>query len=240
VSINASGAAGFPGGSGFGAGDPGGVGGQVTTKIPIAPHATFAPNDVLSVIVGAAGGGGLPGPGDGDGPGGGPTYIRDTTSDTYMLIAGGGRGTPCGAGSAGAAGGLGAGGGGGGGAGGSYVTSGASATFQPGQSQNGFVRISFNTVDVAPQITSASGAAVPAATGQVSFQVTSTGSPAPEYSLLGSPPSWLSIDALTGLLSGTIPPGTNGSFTFTIEAANGVAPSPAQPFTLSSPSRHCS
>ncbi len=65
------------------------------------------------------------------------------------------------------------------------------------------------------------------------FNVTSTGSPTITYSLSGAP-AWVSIDANTGVLSGTPDPGTavTGSFTFDIIADNFLPGNATQSFTL--------
>jgi Putative Ig domain len=63
-----------------------------------------------------------------------------------------------------------------------------------------------------------------------SFRVKTSGSPAPTYSLVGAP-SWLHLNATTGVLSGTPPKNFSGvaqTFSFTINASNGIS----QYFTL--------
>jgi hypothetical protein len=62
------------------------------------------------------------------------------------------------------------------------------------------------------------------------FHVTATGSPAPTFSLSGSVPAGVSINATTGVLSGTVGAGT---YHFTIKASN-AAGSFSQAFTLHS------
>ncbi len=62
-----------------------------------------------------------------------------------------------------------------------------------------------------------------------SFAVTVESNPAATFSVSDSP-SWLSINATTGLLSGTPPAGAEGTYTLTLTANNGVAAT--QTFTL--------
>ena len=65
-----------------------------------------------------------------------------------------------------------------------------------------------------------------------SFTVVATGSPTPTFSISGQP-SWLSLNATTGALTGTPPASAAGtSFTFVITAANGVGTNATQNFTL--------
>lgn len=63
------------------------------------------------------------------------------------------------------------------------------------------------------------------------FTLTATGNPAPGFSATGLP-SWASLNATNGVLSGT-PPNTNGApLTLTLTATNGVLPNATQTFTL--------
>jgi hypothetical protein len=89
------------------------------------------------------------------------------------------------------------------------------------------------TVNTPPKITSANTATF--AAGQPgAFTLTATGNPQPSFALTGGTlPSWASLDAATGVVSGT-PTATIGSpFTFTLSATNGIAPDATQSFTLS-------
>lgn len=61
------------------------------------------------------------------------------------------------------------------------------------------------------------------------FTVTATGSPVPTFTATNLP-SWLSISTATGVLSGTPPAGSEGTYTFTVSANNGAAAT--QTFTL--------
>lgn len=63
------------------------------------------------------------------------------------------------------------------------------------------------------------------------FTFTATGNPAPTFSATGLPP-WASLNAMTGVLSGTPPTATGGPFTLTITATNGNSPNATQAFTL--------
>jgi T5SS/PEP-CTERM-associated repeat protein/autotransporter-associated beta strand protein len=83
---------------------------------------------------------------------------------------------------------------------------------------------------VAPVITSAHNASFPL--GQAdSFTFTATGNSAPTFSATGLP-SWASLNATTGLLSGTPPNATGSPFTIALTASNGATPNATQTFTL--------
>ena len=64
------------------------------------------------------------------------------------------------------------------------------------------------------------------------YAFTASGVPTPTYSLAPGAPSWLSVDATTGALSGTPPTGTT-SFTYSVTATNDVGNATAGPFTAS-------
>ena len=84
------------------------------------------------------------------------------------------------------------------------------------------------TVDEAPSITSANSTTF--AEGMTgSFTVTATGYPAPTFSETGTLPSGITLSS-AGVLSGTTT--QSGTFHFTIDAGNGVAPDATQSFTL--------
>lgn len=83
----------------------------------------------------------------------------------------------------------------------------------------------------APAFTSALPAPV-RASASYSHTFTATGDPAPSFAITsGTLPSWLALNATTGVLSGTPPgPGTFGPFT--IAASNGVSPAATQSFSI--------
>ncbi len=90
------------------------------------------------------------------------------------------------------------------------------------------------TVTQAPQITSLNSASfVESQSG--SFTVQATGSPAPSFTLTsGTLPSGLSLNALTGQISGTPNAGTSTSSPYSVQitASNGVNPGAVQTLTL--------
>ncbi|MDP3072015.1 MAG: putative Ig domain-containing protein [Opitutaceae bacterium] len=82
----------------------------------------------------------------------------------------------------------------------------------------------------APAITSANNATF-TLNSAGTFTVTATGSPAPTFSItVGSLPSGVSLNATTGVISGTATAG--GSFPITLQASNGVGSAATQAFTL--------
>ena len=90
------------------------------------------------------------------------------------------------------------------------------------------------TVDQAPAITSAASKTfIEGSAG--TFTVTSTGFPTPALSEVGTLPSGVSFvdngDG-TATLSGTPAVGSNGIYSFSIKANNGVSPNASQSFTL--------
>ena len=82
---------------------------------------------------------------------------------------------------------------------------------------------------VPPTITSASSATFTINTAGT-FTVTATGSPVPTFSEMGALPAGVTLNASTGVLSGT--PTSGGSYPITITATNGIAPNATQNFTL--------
>jgi hypothetical protein len=89
------------------------------------------------------------------------------------------------------------------------------------------------TVVVAPAITSAASTLFALNTAN-SFTILSTGSPAPTFSVTsGTFPPWASLNATTGVISGTPTNNTGSPFSFTLQASNAVAPAATQSFTLS-------
>jgi len=85
-------------------------------------------------------------------------------------------------------------------------------------------------VDEAPVITSADNTSVAVGTA-LSFQVTSTGFPAPNYSITGTLPAGVTFHTGTGILSGTPKAGTAGTYPVTITATNSTG-AVSQSFTL--------
>jgi uncharacterized repeat protein (TIGR01451 family) len=63
------------------------------------------------------------------------------------------------------------------------------------------------------------------------YTFTASGTPAPTYALASGAPSWLSIDAATGEVTGTPPSGTT-SFVFAVTATDSAGTSTAGPFTV--------
>jgi uncharacterized protein YegP (UPF0339 family) len=85
-------------------------------------------------------------------------------------------------------------------------------------------------VDEAPAITSVNNTTATIGSA-LSFQVTSTGYPAPSYSYTGTLPSGVTFHTGTGILSGTPRSGTAGTYTITITASNSTG-TVSQTFTL--------
>lgn len=67
-----------------------------------------------------------------------------------------------------------------------------------------------------------------------SFTVVATGTPTATYSATGLP-AWASLNATTGVISGTPPALTGSPFSITLTASNGVAPAAMQAFILQVP-----
>lgn len=108
--------------------------------------------------------------------------------------------------------------------------------------QTGAVTLDTNTITVptgcaagsapvtTPTITSGAPTGATAGT-PYHFQVTSTGSPTPTYSVTsGTLPAGLTLGSTTGLLSGT--PTASGTSTFTITASNGTATSASKTYSV--------
>ncbi len=84
---------------------------------------------------------------------------------------------------------------------------------------------------IAPQITSLNSTTLTVGTAGT-FNVTATGSPTPTLSESGALPSGVTFNSSTGVLSGTPAAGSNGSYSLSFTASNGVSPSATQSFTL--------
>ncbi len=95
--------------------------------------------------------------------------------------------------------------------------------------------VTVTTVSVAPVITSTPVITVEEAS-PYSYTVSATGTPAPTFSATGAAgaalPSWLSINATTGVLSGTPGNADVGSHSVVVKAANGISPDAEQTFTI--------
>ncbi len=65
-----------------------------------------------------------------------------------------------------------------------------------------------------------------------SFTLTATGSPTPTLSESGTLPSGVSFNTSTGVLGGTPASGTNGTYSITFTASNGIGSNATQSFTL--------
>ena len=90
------------------------------------------------------------------------------------------------------------------------------------------------TVDVsglAPAFTADSPPTTVTAGSAYSYDFTASGTPAPTFSLGAGAPSWLSIAATTGQLTG-IPPAGTTSFTYSVTASNSAGSVTAGPFTV--------
>ena len=79
------------------------------------------------------------------------------------------------------------------------------------------------TVDQAPAITSGNSTTFTVGTAGT-FTVTATGFPAPTFTETGTLPTGVTLNATTGVLSGTPIVGSTGSYPITITAANGTLP----------------
>jgi alpha-tubulin suppressor-like RCC1 family protein len=90
------------------------------------------------------------------------------------------------------------------------------------------ITVTIATAGVAPAFTADSPATAGTAGTPYTYAFAASGNPAPTFSVnSGSLPGGLTLDSATGALSGT--PTTAGSFTFTVEAANGVTPAAVSP-----------
>lgn len=86
------------------------------------------------------------------------------------------------------------------------------------------------TVDQAPSFVAASPATTATAGQSYGYTFMASGTPEPSYALSGAP-SWLSVDASTGTVSGTVPAGTT-SFSYSVTATNAVGTATTGPFTV--------
>jgi len=87
------------------------------------------------------------------------------------------------------------------------------------------------TVDQAPAITSGASSTFTVGTAK-SFTVAMTGFPAPTLTYSGSLPGGVTLDQVSGVLSGTASPGTGGTYSLGLTASNGVGVNSTQTFVL--------
>ena len=87
------------------------------------------------------------------------------------------------------------------------------------------------TVDAAPAVTSDASTTFTVGSAG-SFTVAATGYPQPTFSESGALPNGVTLDSVSGQLSGTPAAGTGGTYLVTLTASNGVAPDASQSFTL--------
>jgi uncharacterized repeat protein (TIGR01451 family) len=87
------------------------------------------------------------------------------------------------------------------------------------------------TVNQAPAFVLASPPLTATAGQKYDYTFTASGTPAPTYALASGAPSWLSVNAATGEVTGTPPSGTT-SFSYTVTATNVAGTATAGPFTV--------
>ena len=87
------------------------------------------------------------------------------------------------------------------------------------------------TVDQAPAFVIDNPPATAQAGQRYDYTFAASGTPAPTYTLAAGAPSWLSVNATTGEVSGTPPAGTT-SFSYTVTATNTAGTATAGPFTV--------
>ncbi|HTW02454.1 MAG TPA: putative Ig domain-containing protein [Streptosporangiaceae bacterium] len=87
------------------------------------------------------------------------------------------------------------------------------------------------TVNQAPAFVIDSPPATAAAGQLYDYTFTASGTPAPTYALASGAPSWLSVNAATGEVSGTPPSGTT-TFSYSVTAGNAAGTATAGPFTV--------
>ena len=87
------------------------------------------------------------------------------------------------------------------------------------------------TVDQAPAFVLDSPPLTAVAGQQYGYTFEASGTPAPGYALASGAPSWLSVNASTGQVTGTPPSGTT-SFSYAVIATNAAGTATAGPFTV--------
>jgi uncharacterized repeat protein (TIGR01451 family) len=86
-------------------------------------------------------------------------------------------------------------------------------------------------VDQVPAFTADSPPGAATVGDDYAYVFAASGVPVPTFALAPGAPSWLSIDAVSGALSGTPPAGTS-SFTYSVVASNSAADATAGPFSV--------
>jgi hypothetical protein len=94
----------------------------------------------------------------------------------------------------------------------------------------GTINIQPVSSSVAPLVTSTNTATFAVGAPTVPFTLSATGMPAPAFSVQGTLPSGLTLNPITGVISGT--PTMAGSFTRIVTAGNGASPNATQAFTF--------
>jgi hypothetical protein len=93
---------------------------------------------------------------------------------------------------------------------------------------SGSIALSVSPASVAPQFTAAQPPTAAVAGSIYSYQFRASGSPAPTFSVqTGQMPAGLALDPVSGQLSGTL--STAGSYSFKVQASNGVGAPAATP-----------
>jgi large repetitive protein len=87
------------------------------------------------------------------------------------------------------------------------------------------------TVNQAPAFVAGSPPLTATAGQPYDYAFTASGTPAPAYALASGAPSWLSVNASTGEVTGT-PPVFTTSFSYTVTATNSAGQATAGPFTV--------
>jgi hypothetical protein len=90
------------------------------------------------------------------------------------------------------------------------------------------------TVDASPQFTTDSPPLTATGGAPYSYTFVASGTPQPTYTLGRGAPRWLSIGSSSGLLTGTVPPGTT-SFQYSVIASNRAGRATAGPFNVTVP-----
>ena len=92
--------------------------------------------------------------------------------------------------------------------------------------------VTVSPAPTAPSFTAASPPLTGTAGSAYTYTFAATGTPTPTFALGTGGPTWLSIDATSGAVSGTPPAGTT-TFAYSVTATNGISPdATAGPFTV--------